>query len=311
MYDFLRFEKETPNFKILYDQRIGGLCGLSREKIAARREFSLLVDELYDGKIILPPYAIVVLAESGRDMNDARTVGERNVIVAGDVIRLFAESEFLLAVRIQRLVFGILVFLPLLFGKNGIFFLPEHRGGKRFRQNIFLPRLPALDLDVIRVGIHAERDVGRKRPRRGRPCEDISVFVSLHLKFDESRDLFDVFITLRDLVRRKRRSAARAIGNDFMPLIKKSLFVDFFECPPLRFDVVVMIGHVRIVHVAPISYAIGHPFPFAGILPDGFFTFFYKRFYAVRLDFRLVVETELLFHFQFHGKPVRIPARLS
>ena len=87
--------------------------------------------------------------------------------------------------------------------------------------------------------------------------------------------------------------------------------MDFFERPPLRFDVVVMIGHVRIVHVAPISYAIRHPFPFAGILPDGFFTFFYKRFYAVRLDFRLVIETELLFHFQFHGKPVRIPARLS
>ena len=100
VYDFLRFEKETPSFKILYDQRIGGLRGHSREKIAARREFSLLVNELYDGKIILPPYAIVVLAESGRGVDDARTVGKRNVIVAGDVIRLFAESEFFLSVRI-------------------------------------------------------------------------------------------------------------------------------------------------------------------------------------------------------------------
>lgn len=71
VYDFLRFEKETPSFKILYDQRIGGLRGHSREKIAARREFSLLVNELYDGKIILPPYAIVVLAESGRGVDDA------------------------------------------------------------------------------------------------------------------------------------------------------------------------------------------------------------------------------------------------
>ena len=110
---------------------------------------------------------------------------------------------------------------------------------------------------------------------------------------------------------RERRTAARAIGNDLVPLIKKPLFVDLFQRPPLRFDIVVVISDVGIVHIAPIAHAVRHLLPFVRILPDGFFAFADERFDAVCLDLRLMVESELLFHFQLDGKPVRIPARFS
>ena len=244
-------------------------------------------------------------------MDDARTVGKRHVIVAGDVIRLLAETKLLFSVRIQGFVFGIFVLLSLLHGYKAVALLPEHRFHERFGKNIMLAALLRFDLRIIGRRVHAKRDVGRQRPGRGRPREDIFVFLAFDLKLDENRRLLYVLIALCDLVRGERRTAARTVRNDFMPFIKQTLFVNFFQRPPFRFDIVVVIGDVRVVHIAPIAHAVGHVFPLRRVLPDGLFTFVDKRLDAVSLDFHFVVEAELLFHFQLHGQAVRVPARFS
>ena len=96
-----------------------------------------------------------------------------------------------------------------------------------------------------------------------------------------------------------------------MALIEKALFVDRLQRPPLGLDIIVLIGDVRIVHVAPKADAIAHLTPLRLVLPDGLLAGLDERLHAVRLDLLLAVQAELFFDLELHGKTVRVPARLT
>ena len=147
-----------------------------------------------------------------------------------------------------------------------------------------------------------------QRPGRGRPGQIIGILITA-LKFGRSGAFFHVLIALRHLVARQRRSAARAVRNDFKAFIQKTFFPDFFERPPFGFYKVVIIGNIRILHIRPKSDRIGKLFPHSLIFPDAFLAFFYKRFQSVCFNLIFSVKPELLFHFQLHGEAMRIPAR--
>ena len=87
--------------------------------------------------------------------------------------------------------------------------------------------------------------------------------------------------------------------------------MDLFQRPPFRFDVIVVIGNIRRIHIAPIADAVGHGLPFARIFPDGLLALFDERLDAVIFNVLFVVEPESLFHFQLDGQAVGIPARLA
>ena len=159
--------------------------------------------------------------------------------------------------------------------------------------------------------MHTKRDVGRERPRRRRPSENIGIFRIFYLEFYKRGRLFYVLIALRYFVRRKRRSATGAIGHDFMTLIQQAFLMNFFERPPFGLDIIVVIGNVRVVHIAPVPYRVGHFFPFRRVLPNGLFTLLDKRFYTVAFNTRLTFQTQLFLYFKLYGKTVRIPPRLS
>ena len=86
--------------------------------VRALDEPAALVHHLQEGKVVFPAHVRVVLAESGRDMDDARAVGEGDIAVAGDVKRLFLA---LVAVK-ERLVFCKFVFPALFHGQRFVFF---------------------------------------------------------------------------------------------------------------------------------------------------------------------------------------------
>ena len=168
-----------------------------------------------------------------------------------------------------------------------------------------------LDLRIVLVRVHAERDVGRERPRRSRPGEEVRIFQPLSLEAHEHGRFLDVLVPLRHLVRGERRAAARAVRDDLMPLVQEPLLPDLFQRPPDRLDVLVVVGDVRVFHVRPVAHAFGHFFPFALVFPDAFLAFFDKRLDAVFFDVLLAVHAEHLFHFQLDGQTVRVPARFA
>ena len=266
---------------------------------------ALRIHQLHERQVVFAAHARVVLAERRGDMNYSRAVGQGNVIVVGDVKRFLSERSE--RVREHRLVFDVFVILAFLFRND--FVVLEERGNESLGKNVNF--VADLDFDVIETGVHTERDVGGQSPGSGCPHEKISVISALDFKFHVNGFFLYVFVALRHFVRRKRRSATRTIRNDFMSLIKQTFFGNGFERPPHRFDIIVVIGDVRMLHIHPVTEAVAHLFPFVGIFPDGLLAFLYERFDTVFFDILFAVEPEFLFDFEFYGKSVSIPARFS
>ena len=89
----------------------------------------------------------------------------------------------------------------------------------------------SLDLCINFFRIYAKCHVGRKCPRRCRPCKEICIFI-LTFKANHGRSFLDCLITLRNLMRRKRCSAAGAVRNYLKAFIKKIFIPDGLQCPP-------------------------------------------------------------------------------
>ena len=106
----------------------------------------------------------------------------------------------------------------------------------------------------------------------------------------------------------ERRSAARAIRHDFMTLVQKALIGNLLDGPPDGFDIVIVVGDIRVVHIAPISDRIAHFMPLRRIFPDGFLAFFVEGFHAVPFDVLFAVQFQQLFNFQLNRQAMRIPA---
>ena len=199
------------------------------------------------------------------------------------------------------------VFDTLFHRQNGIIF--KKGCNERFRKDVACA--VRFYFNIIFVGIHTERDVGRKCPGRRCPSEEISVFLTLYAETHEYGSFLYVLIALRHFVRGKRRSATGAIRNDLMSFIEKTFLPDLFESPPNALDIFIVVCHVGIFHIRPVTDTFGHLFPFALIFPDALFALFDERLDTVFFDILLSVHTEQFFHFQFYGKSVRIPARLA
>ena len=266
------------------------------------RHFSLAVHQLDKGKIIAAAHFGVVLTEGRGDMNHAGAVGQGNVTVAGDVPALF----FRLYKIEQRLVFQMLQ-LAAGFGLQHGVILAENRPGKVFGKDVGF--LAAADLHIVLVRIDAERDVGGKGPRRGGPREDIRVLI-LYLKFGDGGAFLYVLIALRDLVAGKRGAAAGAVGNDFEALVQQAFFPDLLERPPLRFDKVVVIGDIRVLHIGPEADGLGEILPHALVFPHAFLALFDERLQPVGLDLILAVDVQELFDLQLDREAVGVPTGL-
>ena len=133
---------------------------------------------------------------------------------------------------------------------------------------------------------------------------------TLRRELHEHRLLLDIAVALRHFVRGERRPAAGAVRHDLVALVKQPFVGDLPERPPHRLDILVVVGDVGVLHVRPITYAVGHDLPLVLIFPHGFLALLDERLDAVALDVLLAVHAELLFHLEFDGEPVGIPARL-
>ena len=280
-----RLEEQSLRLQILQDQRIGVLDEDARP-IRVRRHFSLRIDELHERHIVLAAHAVVVLTKRRRRMNDARAVRRRDVVIADDEERLLLDLS--LSIRVERLVVAILKLLSLHARENLALavYAVEHRIDERFRQ--IVDSIADANLHIRHVGIDAETEVRRQRPRRRRPSEEIGV-LPLGLELDHGGAFLDLLVALRDLVRRKRRAAARAVRHDLVPLVKKTAVPDLLERPPFRLDEIVLVSDVRMLHIGPEADDIGELLPHALVLPDRFAALLDERLHAVLLDLVLAV----------------------
>ena len=174
-------------------------------------------------------------------MNDSGTVCQRDIGIAGhiecflvllcsSVCRTLVERLILLAFQVCSLVC-----LQDLVCRFSFFAQLSENSVKQRARHIVGVSVCRLDFRVILVRVHTERQVGRQRPRCGRPREDVCVLV-LYLKPYDCGAFFDVLVSLGNFLGGQRRAAARAVGHDLEALVEQALLPDLFERPPLGLD---------------------------------------------------------------------------
>src|SRR5574344_1561456 len=96
-----------------------------------------------------------------------------------------------------------------------------------------------------------------------------------------------------------------------MSLVKHTLIPDRLKCPPLRFNIVVVVCNIWILHVSPEANTLTHLFPLIFIFPNRFLTLLDKRLDSISLNLRLTVNSEHLLYFKLYRKTMSIPASLK
>ena len=279
-------------------------------------QFTLLVDHLDEGKVIVAADASVVFTESGGDVDDTGTVIHGDVGVAGDEEALLAlfVGEGLLEVikRLVLFVFEVLAHVGLEDFVSGfaVFGESAEHGVCKGLGDVVSVTVRRLDLDVGVGRAHAERNVGGQGPGRRGPCEEVCVFI-FDLEADDGGTFLDVLVALRHFVGGQGRTAAGAVRDDLEALVEEAAVVDLLECPPFGLDEVVLVGDIGVVHVGPEADDFREVFPHALVFPDGLFAFGDERLETIFFDLLLAVEAELLLDFDLNGQAVGVPAGLA
>ena len=146
----------------------------------------------------------VIFTESRRDVNDSGTVFGADVVgidhaecafgfLAGEI----GEERF---VTHARKVFSLAAFHD---GRDVLFVIGAQT---RFRKDVECTVV--VDLDVVDVGTGCKRHVGGQGPRRGGPCEEIGVLLSVDFETDCDCRIVDFHIALIGFKVGERRGAA-------------------------------------------------------------------------------------------------------
>ena len=247
-----------------------------------RGQFASLVYSLNKRQTVRLAHARVVLAERRRDVDYACAVRQRYVTVRYDLIAIV----FTVIRTVKRSIVRAYKFAAFIRSKRFVFF--EVLAREFFRENVFSAF--GFNKYIFVIGIDAQRDVGRKGPRRSRPCQKLTAAAEIRFERRDRGALGNVGVALRDFVRGKRRSATRTVRNDLMPFVYQSALENVFKRPPDRLDVVVVVRHVRVFHVRPITDALRHALPLGLILPHALFALRNKRFDAVLFYIMLAVD---------------------
>ena len=241
-------------------------------------------------------------------MNDTRTIGSRNIVIANYIECFFLELAH--GIVIERFIFAVFEVLALVLFEDFAFAFDTFKDRVHESFGHVVNRAVNLDFHVIHFRIHAEAEVGRQRPRSRRPGEEVSIFV-FYLELNHGRTLFDVLIALGYFVGRQRGAAARAVRNDLMALVEQALLPDFLECPPFGFNEVIFVGDVGMFHISPEANHIREFFPHALVLPNGFTALLDERLDAVFFNLFLAIDAHELFDFKLYRQAVGIPASLA
>ena len=207
------FKQQTVFFEFSDNHRVGVFYENALEIVNFVGKSASVVHEFYERQIVSASDLRVVLAECGRNMHDARTVGKSNVIGVGNVptfIALFYVIE-------KRHVSRIFVIFALFHAYDFVFVLFKKRGNKSMRHYEIL--VADFDFRIILFRVHAKRNVARERPGRCRPGKKTRVFLVFQFKTNVYGFFFYVLVSLRNLVTRQRRAASRAVRDNFIAFV--------------------------------------------------------------------------------------------
>ena len=224
----LKLRSRKQQVRILQSLQDKGICFLYKYTRPGSffGHIAFTVYQLYERKIIFSAYVCIVFTECRCDMNHAGTICQGNVRIAGYIvgflILFFTDIHCTVKQRLIRLVFQIFTCVGFQHFIGGSFRIFRIQLAKNSIQQSFCHiigiAVSSFYLAVCFVRIYAECNVGGQGPRRGCPCQEISIFAD-YLEANDCRTFLDILIALRNLLCRQRCSAARTVGNDLKAFV--------------------------------------------------------------------------------------------
>src|SRR5699024_251321 len=98
---------------------------------------------------------------------------------------------------------------------------------------------------------------------------------------------------------------------NFIALIDQSLFMQGFEGPPNRLDIVIVESNIRVIQINPVSHAGGKFIPQILVFEDALAALVIIFSYAIVFYLRSALQAQLFLYFNLDGKAMRIPASFA
>ena len=204
MLEFGSVKEQAPAVQIYQYLRVGVFYKQSRKR-RFLCQIALSVNKLNERKVIFPSYSGIVLAESRRNVNDSRTVGQRYVIIRRNKMRLFVLllCRFIGTLK-ERLILCSHQFPAYISFQNFVCRLSvlsqlcHNRVQQSLRHDIGIA-VRRLYLCISLLRIYAERGITGQGPGRGCPCQEILI-LSFQLKTDSCGTFLNGFIALCHLM---------------------------------------------------------------------------------------------------------------
>ncbi len=281
--------------------------GAAGQRTETVQEHALFVDRRHDGQAEFATEVEVLLAAARRDVDDARALGAGHQVPGDHTVR----GDGLSGGRqlIERAVVG-----P-----------PDHLGADERAEHLdgtaFLHLVQAGLGDVVDVAVlahtgvgqlrmHGAGDVGRERPRRRGPDEQVLPLAPPQRQAREDGLVGHVLVALVHLVLADARAAAGAPGHAVAADVDEPPVVALLEEGPDR--VVVLVRHrvVGVVPIHPVTEPDGLLRLDGGELADALLALLDEPGDSVLLDVALALEAQLLFHLDLDPEALAVEAVL-
>ena len=200
---------------------------------------------------------------------------------------------------------------------------PRVRRQARLRQHV--APLPRLHEHVLHVGVDRHRLVGRQRPRRRRPDQQIGAIeltaharsrwgCAGHLEPDRDRRVLTALVDVvvhPQFVAGQRGLVVPAVRQHAITLVGQALVPQLLERPDHRLHEAEIQCLVAILEVDPPRLAGDVGLPLVRVAQHRRAAGIVELLDAHLFDLRLVGDAELPLNFEFRGQPVRVPAEAA
>jgi hypothetical protein len=286
-----------------------GAVGLHR---AEERQRGLLGEQL-------AVHEVVVLAEGGRHVDDARARVERHEVGREHLPHPRRGGERRLGrVEVVRRLVGeaheVFAREPREHGRG----LDLELLGEALEQALGQHELAAAEVghDVGERRVHRGVHVRRQRPRGGGPHEQLGALERARPRRGAERErdvharIVHLLVALPYLAGRERGAALGPPPHDLVPLIEQTFLEELGEGPPHALDVAAVVGDVGLLEVDPEAHALGERLPLRRVAEHRVDALLHEGLDSVGLDRGLAVDVELLLDLDLDGQAVGVPARL-
>ena len=171
-------------------------------------------------------------------------------------------------------------------------------------------RIGAAHFDVVDVRPDAQCGIGRKGPGGCGPRQEVKILLPYYLELGAASGIFNITVAagLIELVGAEAGACSGAVRLNGFALVKQALAVNVLKEPPESLDIAVVVGDVRVVHIDPVTYALGEVAPLGGVFHDLTAAGGIVVRHAYLAAYIFFGDAKFLFNSQLDGQAVGIPA---